>query len=171
MKVTGFQLMYRLRELQDTRDIAGTQFNDCLYQFQADAGQKPSPVELTRVYRECERKIATLQVAQAQYNLAVSVEVLGDPMTLHEAVKLVGGAGRIAKMWKDAAKKGAQPLYGYGEPSRDKDHEYARRTVSVQECLEHSTEASRWASALRQAVQLGNAAEIEIAGLDADLFS
>lgn len=171
MKMTGFQLMYRLRELQDTRDIAGTQFDDCLYQFQADAGQKPSPVELTRVYRECERKIAALQVAQAQCNLAVSVEVLGDTMTLHEAVKLVGGAGRIAKMWKDAAKKGAQSHYGYGEPSRDKDHEYARRTVSVRECLEHSTEASRWASALRQAVQLGNAAEIEIEDLDADLFS
>jgi hypothetical protein len=170
MKITGFQLTYRLRELQDTREIAQAQFNDALFQFETAAEGAPTPVELSRILQECERKIAILQVAQARYNLAVEVDVLGERISLHQAVKQVGGAGRLAKMWKDAAKKtGANP-YSYGEMSRDKDHEYAKRTVSVQECLERSTHATRWASALRQAIQLGNGVEMEIEGLDAALF-
>jgi hypothetical protein len=170
MKITGFQITYRLRELQDTREVTSAQFNSSLFQFASEAGTKASPLELMRILEEYERKISVLQVAQARYNLAVQVEVQGRAMTLHEAVKLVGGAGRIAKMWKDAAKNtGANP-YSYGETSRDKDHEYAQRAVSVQECLDASTRANRWASALRQAIQLGNAVEMEVEGLDPALF-
>lgn len=172
MKTTGFQISYRLRELQDAREITTSQFNDSLFQFEAEAGSKVSPVDLMRLLDEYERKIAALQVAQAQFNLAVRVDVLGRAMSLHEAVKLVGGAARIAKMWKDAAKNTGGNPYAYGgAQSRDKDHEYARRMVSVQECLEAATQANRWASALRQAIQLGNAVELEIEGLDPALFA
>jgi hypothetical protein len=170
MKITGFQITYRLRELQDAREVASGQFGDSLFQFPAEVGTKPSPEEVTRLLEEYERKIAVLQVAQARYNLAVQVEVQGRSLTLHEAVKLVGGAARLAKMWKDAAKKTGTNPYSYGEMSRDKDHEYTQRTVSVQECLEYSTRANRWASALRQAIQLGNVVEMEIEGLDPGLF-
>ena len=172
MKITGFQLTYRLRELQDTREIAQTQFNEGLFQYPTEVGQKPTPIELDRVLSECERKIAILQVAQARYNLAVQVEVLGQKMTLHEAVKLVGGAGRLAKMWKEAAKKTDSNSYGYmvQQAGRDKEHEYLQRTVTVQECLERSQAATRWASGLRQAIQLGNSVEIEVEGLDPALF-
>jgi hypothetical protein len=173
MKITGFQLTFRLRELQDMREIVASQFNESLFQFPTEAEKKPSPGELTAAYQECERKIAALQVAQARYNLAVPVEVQGEKMSLHEAVKLVGGAGRVAKMWKDAAKKTETPgynPYGIQQMSRDKEHEYAQRTVSVQECLEHSMRASRWAAGLRQAIQLGNSKEMEIEDLDPALF-
>src|SRR5687768_9368886 len=141
MKVTGYQLNFRLRELQDQREIVSAQFDDSLFQFASEAGMKQSPVELMRVFSECERKIAVLQVAQARYNLAVPVQVLGQAMTLHEAVKRVGGASRAAKMWKDAAKNTGAAAYAYmgQERSRDKEHEYAGRAVSVQEALEHST--------------------------------
>jgi len=170
MKITGFQLSYRLKELQDAREIAVSQFNDSLFQFPDEEGAKSTPEALMRLLEECERKIAILQVAQARYNLAARVEVQGQVMTLHEAVKLVGGAGRIAKMWKEAAKKTTTNPYSFGELSRDKDHEYARRTVSVPECLEYSTRATRWASALRQAIQLANSRELEIEDLEPALF-
>ncbi len=172
MKITGFQLTYRLKELQDAREIATAQFNDALFTFASDSDMKLSPVELARVQTDAERTIAALQVAQARYNLAVTVDVQGERMTLHEAVKLVGGASRMAKLWKEAAKRTDGPGYGYlsGQMSRDKDHEYARRTVSVQECLERSREATRWASALRQAIQLANGTEIDMEGLDPALF-
>lgn len=170
MKTTGFQLMYRLRELQDVRDVAGAQFAESLYVFDSEGGTRVLPTELARTFAEAEHKIAALQVAQARYNLAVTVEVEGRSMTLHEAVKLVGGANRLAKMWKDAAKKGTREHYGYGEPTRSREHEYARRTVGVEECLEHAAQTARWASALRQAVQLGNAVEVELNDLDAALL-
>jgi len=170
MKITGYQLTYRLRELQDQREIVSTQFNASLFQFAEEQESKQEPLELMRVFRECERKIATLQVAQASYNLAVTVEVMGETMTLHEAVKLVGGAARAAKMWKDAAKNTGRNPYALGDASRDKDHEYARRMVSVQECLEQATQTGRWASALRQAVQTANGTEMELEGLDPALF-
>jgi hypothetical protein len=162
MKITGYQLTYRLKELQDLREIASSQFSASLYQFEEEMGSKQRPEELMRIYDECERKIAALQVAQARYNLAVEVEVLGRSMPLHEAVKLVGGAARAAKMWKDAAKNTGRNPYMCGDVSRDKDHEYARRMVSVEECLEQSLQASRWASALRQAIQKANGTELEI---------
>jgi hypothetical protein len=170
MLVTGFKLTFRLKELQDLREIAATQFGASLFQFEAERGSKQTPDALMQTYDDCERKIAALQVAQARYNLAVPVEVLGVRMTLHEAVKLVGGAARAAKMWKDAAKNTGQNPYQFAGLSRDKDHEYAERTVSVQECLERSQAATRWASALRQAIQLGNNTELEIEGLEPALF-
>jgi len=170
MKVTGFMLTYRLRELQDLREIVTSQFGDSLFQFVEDQAGKESPEALMQVYGECERKIAVLQVAQARYNLSVTVAPLDQPMTLHQAVKLVGGAARAAKLWKDAAKNTGRNPYAVGDLSRDRDHEYARRMVSVQDCLAHATEASRWVSALRQAIQVGNAAEVELDGLDPTLF-
>jgi len=169
MNVTGFQMTNRLRELQDLREIVAAQFNECLFRFQGE--QKPSPEELTRTFEECERKIALLQVAQARYNLSVTVEVLGQAMTLHQAVKRVGGAARLAKLWKDAAKRTNTAAYGYGPMAREKDNEYAERTVSVESCLAHSTQASRVASALRQAIQLGNSVAVDIDGLDPELFA
>jgi hypothetical protein len=170
MRVTGFKLTYRLRELQDLREIVAGQFRDSVFQFQDERATKQSPQELMRIYTDAERKIAQLQAAQARYNLAVEVDVLGERMPLHQAVKLVGGAARTAKMWKDAAKNTGRNPYACGDVSRDKDHEYAQRMVSVQESLEHATASTRWASALRQAIQLGNAAEVEIEGLDPALF-
>lgn len=170
MKITGFKLAFRLRELQEFREMVASQFNDSLFQFADETATKPHPNELMSTFAECERKIAVLQVAQARYNLAVTVDVAGQPMTLHEAVKRVGGAGRVIKMWKTAARSEGTNPYQVRSLSRDKDDEHAHRLVPVQECMERSLTANRQANALRQAIQLGNAVELDLNDLTPDLF-
>lgn len=170
MKMTGFKLAFRLRELQELREMVASQFNESLFQFADETAARPHPRGLMETFQECERKIAVLQVVQARYNLSVTVDVAGQPMTLHEAVKRVGGAGRITRMWKTAATSEGVARYQVRTLSRDKDDEHAVRLVPVQECMDHSLHANRQANALRQAIQLGNAVELEMDDLAPELF-
>ena len=154
MKVTGYKLQHTLRELSHTRDIAAGQFDSSLKFFPGD--EKGDPKAVMAAYLEAEAKIARLQTGQALYNLKVQVDVLGKRMTLSEAVKLVGGAGRAEKMWRSVAAPKKDPII-------------AQRTITPMEAAALAKEAARWASALREAIQTGNAVEVEIE-LDTALF-
>lgn len=170
MKINGYKIQHRLRELAHRRDIAASQFSDGLWQFETEEGSKLHPNEAMATFADCEYKIARLQVVQAQYNLAVEVFVGEQTMTLHEAVKRVGGAGRMEKMWRSASASTGNDRYGYGSRmERSKDNEYAKRMLSVDECMEASVTASKFATDLREAIQLGNARTIEL-DVDAALF-
>lgn len=168
MKVTGYKLQHTLRELTHQRDIAAGQFTESLYAFVDD--DKPNPVKLMETYRDCEDKIAKLQTAQQRYNLAVGVEVLGEKMTLSQAIKLVGGAGRAEKMWRSCAKGTGTDRYSYRNNTRSKDEEQAKRQVSVEDAMLYARKAAKFASALRMAIQVGNATEVEIEGLEPSTF-
>lgn len=164
MKVTGYKFQHALRELAHTRDIAAGQFDDCLKVFPGESKLHPTTVMIR--FQAAEAQIAKLQTAQADYNLQVQVRVLDQTMPLSEAVKLVGGAGRAEKMWRDVA---APKKDRYGSDTRDTTSIVAQRTISTEEAAAEAKKAARWASALREAIQVGNATELEFQ-LDVALF-
>lgn len=167
MKVTGYKFQHVLRELAHTRDIAATQFDEGLWVFEGE--DKPNPQELMKTYNDTEMKIARLQTAQAEYNLQVMVTVNGEGMSLSEAVKRVGGAGRMEKMWRSVAKNTGRDRFDRYERTRKNDEVRATRTVSVSDAINLAREAAKFASALREAIQVGNATEIDMK-LDPSLF-
>lgn len=169
MKVTGYMLQNTLRELQHTRDMAASQFDGSLKAFDGEEDKDPRAV--MAAYLDAEARIATIQTAQARYNLEVVVPVVGfKVMSLSEAVKRVGGAGRAEKMWRSAAVS-KKDDYSYHKDSRSKDEEYAKNTITPQEALDLAKKAAKFASALREAIQVGNSKELEIEGLDPALFT
>jgi len=169
MLVNGYKLQHSLRELEQTREVLAQQFSDNVMQFESQE-EKLELREVFARFTSLEKKVAQVQVAQARYNLAVQVNVLGETMSLHEAVKLVGGAGRAEKMWREVVKgQKTSRLYG-GDTTRTKDVEYAKRSISVSDAFGQAKHAAKVASALRQAIQLGNATDLELEGLEPSLL-
>lgn len=169
MKVSGYKIQHKLKELEQLREVSSQQFQDNIMQFESSDEKLELP-EVFAKYTALEKRIARLQAAQTRYNLAITVEVLGEQMPMLEAVKLVGGAGRSEKMWKDVVKGNKNRHHMYVEQTRSKDQEYAKRAVSVNEAVGFAQQATAVAGALRQAIQVGNATEIEL-DLDETLFA
>lgn len=168
MRVTGYRLRHAIKRLEQRRNVAVRQFKDSMYVFEGES--KPTPGDCMAQFRACEDKMAALQVAQARYNLAVEVEVLGQSMTLHEAVKRVGGAGRAEKLWREVAEEEHEYGWHTSVRARSTDQEYAERVLPVNDCLDHADAAAQLANALREAIAMGNAREIEVEGLEPSLF-
>jgi hypothetical protein len=164
MKITGYKLMDRIEALREQAQTINGQFTTSLYRFEEAIEEKPDPRELMKQYVECEKKVALLQASQAAYNVTVKVEVLGEEMSLQQAVKLVGSANRIKNNWLSALKatQDKNSYASYYDLVRDKTNEYAQRVVSIEECLRLSQEASDRSAALKQAIRSGNATEVEM---------
>jgi len=163
MKATGNQLQQALRSQQERKVFAESRFIASLRVFPGE--EDGSPEERMAELQDAEHKISVLQAAQTVFNCRVRVEVLGQGMSLLDAVKRVGAAGRVETLWRDAAK---EPL-SY-ERTRVRDHVIQVRTVTRDRCAELAREASRRARAFRAAIQAGNATSIELEMLkDIDL--
>jgi hypothetical protein len=169
MKVTGYKIQHKLKELEQLKEVAAQQFNDNIMQFDSES-DKMDLRDVFANFTAVEKRISQLQTAQCQYNLAVQVSVLGESMSLLQAVKLVGGAGRSEKMWKDVVKGNKTRHHAFSEQTRSKDQEYAKRAVSVNDAVGFAQQATRVAGALREAIQVGNANEVEL-NLDEALFA
>lgn len=165
MLITGYLLREGLRRWELRRDTAAEQFTTSLTKFKDD--DKLAPTEIAKTFTEAEEAIARLQAAQSRYNLHVVVDVLGAQFTLCEAVKRLGGAGRIDKMWRSAA-GGKKDRYGMDRDTRNKDEERAERTVTVKEAMANANKASAFAGALRAAVAKGNGTEVPASELFLD---
>jgi len=170
MEVTGIQLREAIKRWALRRDTSNTHFSESLFQFESEAEEIGNPNDLMASLEKAELAIATLQVAQTNYNLQTGVTVRGDSLSLCDAVKRIGGAGRMEKMWRSAATNKGRDKYSYRESTRDKDKEYMKRTVSVQDCMKRATEAGKYAGSLRDAIAVGNTGKLEIEGLDPALF-
>jgi hypothetical protein len=171
MKTTGYKLRHAIREAEHVKNLAASRWDDSLHAFEDELAFKATPSTLMAQYVECENRLAALQLAQTRYNLGVTVDVLGTKMTLCEAVKRVGGAGRAEKMWRSAAGGEKKDVYSRGrELTRSTDEVRAMRTISVDAALAEAKRAARFASALREAIEVGNSTELDIEGLDASLF-
>lgn len=166
MQVTGYKIQHTLREKAQLRDVMCAQYSDSLMAFEGDERKDPKALIASIVLTE--DQIARLQVAQTIYNLAVRVNVQGEEMALSQAVKLVGSAGRVEKMWRQAANPKASERY-YRQDTRDASALVAKPVVKPEEALTYATRASRRASALREAIQVGNGQAIEIE-IDPSLF-
>ncbi len=164
MKITGFLLREAIRRHELRRDTAVNQFDDSLSKFPGE--DKRSPDSITEEFVAAEAAVAKLQAAQSAYNLRVEVDVLGEKMTLCEAVKRLGGAGRIEKMWRTAA-GGKKDRYNSYNPDnvRREGETRAERTVSVDAAMHRARKLAAVASALRAEIARGNLRDVDPADI------
>lgn len=168
MKTTGYKLREAIRMWELRRKMAGDNFDKSLHAFEGEDRESPQAVVVH--FKHADEAVANLQTAQAMYNLSVKVNVLGEEMTLCEAVKRVGGAGRVEKLWRTAAID-KKDRYSYDRDLvRNADEVRARRTISLKQAGELAAEAAKWAGALRAAIAVANSTEVEVEGLNPGLF-
>lgn len=157
MKVTGYKLQQAIKEQVSRRELAESRFEGSLKKFPDET--KPDPIKLMADYQDAEKRIASLQTAQADYNLKVQVEVEGEKMSLLEAVKQIGGLQRVEKKWRTAA---TEEHDRYGGTTRDRDSLVAQRQVPSESCVEFAKTAAKRVRALRYAIQKGDATELDM---------
>lgn len=165
MLVSGYMLRQGIKLWEGRRDMAAKQFAGTLKRYPSETG-KATPEAIETIFRKAEQNIATLQTAQAQYNLRVRVEVLGASMTLAEAVKRIGGFGRLEKIWRDAAAP-KEDRYAYREDTRESGKEYAVATVTPEEALKRAETYARSKAELTRVIAEGNGTRVEARELDA----
>lgn len=170
MKVTGYKLREAIKMWELRRDAALKQFDEDLTRFPSDPVEK-SPTACWERFLDAETNICRLQTAQQQYNLKVTVTPAGKPMTLCQAVKMLGGLGRSEKMWKQVSSP-KKERYSLREvrTSRQVGVEEVVPVISKHEAVKQAVQASRVANAYRSACNAGNAQELEVEGLDPALF-
>ncbi len=165
MKITGYKLREALKMAQLELTTIATQFEESLFRFEGE--EKTTPRDIIDRVNKLETDIAKLQTAQCLYNLGVNVTIFGCEVTLQEAIKRVGGAGRIAKMWKIAAQGNKVDRWAVAQQmSRKTDDIMAESTVSKVEALEETKSAEKYASTLRNAIAIGNTTERDCTGSD-----
>lgn len=169
MKINGYRLQQAIKSRQEDRDLLNGQFSGSLFKFEDEV--KRSPVEIAADLLKVEQEIAQLQAAQGVYNTKVVITVDGQDITLLQAIKRVGGANRLANLWKQVAQQSAGTLpngrrnrydpYGHGAV-RDKEQEYAKATVDAETAIQKAKEAAKAARELRAAISAGNAKEVDV---------
>lgn len=167
MKITGWQLREALKMWELRKGAAEKLFPESLHKFKGE--EKDSPQSIIDQYLKAETAIARIQVAQMRFNLAVNVTVENTSMTLAEAIKRVGAAGRVEKMWGTITPKKDRYSLDFAT-TRDPSQERAEATVSIREGTKLAEQASKRASAFRAAINTANGKEADIADLDPGLF-
>jgi hypothetical protein len=161
MKITGYKLKELIKRAEMVRDTVASHFNGSLHKFEGD--DKDGPQDVVAKFRKADLALAQVQTVQARYNLAVEVEVLGEKMSLMEAVKRVGGAGRVEKMWRSASgEKKDRYSYRDDDLTREAGQIRAKRTINKSQTLELAQEAAKIAGSLRAAIAEGNSVEVEL---------
>ncbi len=169
MKVTGYQLREAIKEQELLRDTAARSFAGTLKAFPDET--KEAPEAVVAAFRKAETNVSRLQTAQMRYNLAVTVPVLTETMTLAEAIKRVGGEARAEKMWRSAAGPVPDRYGGIHEDNvRDPTQVRATSTITPKVATTHASQAAKRAGAFRQAIATGNAQAVDIQDLDVSLF-
>lgn len=164
--VNGYQIREALKRWNNARNLANQQFSSSVYVFAND--EKLSLTEVARQYQEADENYARLQELQQWYNSRVTCEYRDmngqrRNSTLALAVKLVGGAGRLEKIWRESCTEKTDRYSYRGDLQRDKNTEYAQRSISVRDAMAQSEIASRYAMTLRQAIARANTTNV---GLD-----
>lgn len=181
VNVNGVTLREALKRWEMRREAVAKQFDGSFFKRPAEvekarkSGGLVGPEAVATEFARCERAVATLQAAQARYNLdtTVSVAVGGETlrMSLAEAVKTVGGLGRIEAMWRKAANAVDDPYENqrihYSETDRKID--WPERQLALHKVVERATEAANHTGAVRGAIAVGNTREM-LMTLDPDLL-
>jgi len=155
MKVTGHRLKESIKFHQLLLNAAKEQFDAAIYVFEDEC--KESPLEIDDRIFNSERAIARLQTAQAWFNLHVQVKTDDGEITLAEAIKVIGGAGRREARWRSSSVP-KKDRYGYNDtvPTRTEGEVRAKRAISYEAALDKTTASARFASQLRAGIAEGN---------------
>ena len=170
MDTNGYVFRKAIRRWERRKDAALLQFPDNFHQFEGE--NKTSPEDLSKEIENCSTSIARLRAFQHQYNNKVTVLFEGNTIKLDEAIGLVGSLGHLANLWKAAA-GGDQNHRSYRAPrskQRVKDDEYAKRTVTVQDCLKEFANLDQRADDLREQISISNSLPQEFEDLDLALL-
>ena len=167
MLTNGYKLQHAIRELESKRESIVSQFQDSMHKFEDQ--EKIHPNELSKEYLVLEEGIATLMTARAEYNLRVKVTANNVALPLAKAIRLVGGAGRLEKLWRAPTKTKVERWDRESRLERDKDHEFASKVMTFDECLMHARTEGKRAAGLREAIAVGNGTDLEM-DLDPALF-
>jgi hypothetical protein len=170
MKVTGYMIREALKRLDLKLKALDSQFDESRFFFE---GEEKTPITtVAENIARTENMIGVLQEIRARYNLGVTVRPGGVSMTLLTAIKVVGGLGRLEKKWRDfSSTSGRRRSYDSDGPSEmDPTKKYAQRSITTTQAMELATEVSRKASDLREALAVGNAAELDL-DVDPALFA
>ena len=163
---TGIDLQAAISFWEKQRDLAKDEFPDSFSAFPDET--KASPDDVMARYLRAEEAVVQLQTALAEYNQLVSVEIDGRRMSLTEAIKRVGGAGRVESLWRDATKSKSNPYQD--NSSRDEGKTYAVAALPLSAIQERVTLATKWAAQLRRQISAANAQRVEVV-LDPKLLS
>jgi len=168
MKTDGYSLREAIKQWELRKEVAERAFSSSLYKFKDE--KKETPKQVVDSYLQAEDAISKLQVAQMRYNLTVQVEVQGEKMSLAEAIKRSGSAGRIEKMWKTATPQERHHRYGEDHLTRTPGQERAEATIDAKAVLGLATQAGKRTGAFRAAISTANATKVEIEDLNSALF-
>jgi hypothetical protein len=165
MQVNGYELREAMKRWNTLRNIAAAQHKDSIFVFEGDEALPLDKVVSNFI--QADDAYSKLQEVQQWYNAQVPVNYKGlegkvVTSTLAFAVKAVGGAGRIEKMWRDACAE-KQDRYGYRqERERDPSKTYAKRSVTIAEAMKKADAASKYAMTLRQTIARANTSMLEV---------
>lgn len=167
MKITGYAITQAIKQQELKRDSAKTSFSSSLKAFPDET--KKSPLLLADQLMQAEEAIAKLQALQMRYNLSVNVKVQEKSMTLAEAIKRVGGVGRLEKLWRSVATPAESRYSGYDD-RRESSVVVAVPTVSQDDAAKKASQYTRLASTFRAAIAVGNGSELEVEDLYKSFF-
>jgi|APSaa5957512576_1039674.scaffolds.fasta_scaffold11049_2 hypothetical protein len=179
MKVTGHEIINRLKELKAERSLLNDTFPTTLMQFPSDLEEDGAvkPGVIVDRIAGLELGIVKLQHAQSRYGAMVNLVFEGEPMPLIRAVKLLGGIERVEKLWRSAsqAKVGRRNMYDDSPKQRELSKgvfETQARVVPAEVALKKAQKAGRRTSTLRGLIAAGNARAVEAReiGLDPALM-
>ena len=133
--------------------------------------KQDTPKQVVESFLRAEMAIAQLQTAQMKYNLEISLDEPGasEPLSLAAGIKVIGGLARAEKMYRSAAAPKEDRYGSYNEDVRDAGQERAKPTITVQEAVTLAVAVSKTVGALRAAIAVANATELEL-DLDPALF-
>lgn len=175
MITTGYKLQAAIKRAKSGKEIQNHLFNENLFQFEAEDNVDTEAV--WESWLKDEKRVVKLQVLQQEYNQAVRVKVMGEDISLTEAVKQLGVATRAERIWKQAAKGSTYKTRASrrwhddsSAKTREEGTQYAKPVFKVDYCQEKAKSYGMVAGALKEAIQNGNAKEIDLAEATEGLF-
>lgn len=175
MKINGYKLREAIKAWETRKELAEQALNNALFVFPGDDAThlENNPVMYWEQLAEAEQAIVRLQTSQAQYNLKVSVQIGEYYAPLAYAIKYIGAIQRFVKLWKAMLQKGTIPEDRYSRQHawiRKEDEVHANKTLSDEECRAHVLRYRKQENELRARIATANAEEVELEGLDENLF-
>lgn len=166
---TGYMLRSAISRWVLRRDTAVSQFPDVFACFPGE--EKPMPLEIAQRISKAEYAIAVLQTLQAKYNLSVTIHHAGSEMSLAQGIKMLGGIGRLEKLWRERVAKPKSNLYTLTRDDvRNKDEIRAVPRMTADMIVARAESMAKIKSDLAQAIAEANATRVTLEHADAALF-
>ena len=168
LEVTGYMLRSAILRWALRRDTAVGQFPDTFTCFPGE--EKSTPVEIAERLSRAEDAIAELQTLQVRYNLGITIKVAGREMPLAQGVKMLGGLGRLEKLWRVQVTK-PKDRYGYDRSEvRNKDEIRAQSRMTPDEIVKRAEAVAKYKGDLAQAIAEANATRVSFERVEGALF-